>query len=154
MRLPFLFSSVAALGLIAAAPSAHPARTIAAPPDTITVFKSPTCGCCADWVDHIREHGFAVIVRDTADVTPVKNASGVPQALRSCHTAKGGGYVFEGHVPADLMSRVLRERPTIRGLAVPGMPVGSPGMEAGGRKDPYEVLTFDARGKTTVYAER
>jgi hypothetical protein len=154
MKLPFLFSSVAALGLLAALPAARSPSSNTAPPDTITVFKSPTCGCCADWVDHIREHGFAVIVRDMADVTPVKNASGVPQALRSCHTAKGAGYVFEGHVPADLMARVLRERPTVRGLAVPGMPVGSPGMEAGGRKDPYEVLTFDARGKTTVYAER
>ena len=121
--------------------------------DTVTVFKSPTCGCCAKWVDHIREHGFAVSVRDTAEVTPVKAALGVPQALRSCHTAEVGGYVFEGHVPADLMRRVLKERPKVRGLAVAGMPSGSPGME-NGRKDPYRVLTFDAQGRTAVYAER
>jgi hypothetical protein len=101
----------------------------------------------------MREHGFAVRVRDTSDVTTVKNALGVPQPLRSCHTAEIGRYVFEGHVPADLIERLLKERPAVRGLAVPGMPSGSPGME-NGRKDAYQVLTFDARGRTTVYAER
>jgi hypothetical protein len=132
-------------------PPAPSTRALSA--DSVTVFKSPTCGCCADWVDHMRENGFAVRVRDTSDVTVVKNALGVPQPLRSCHTAQIGRYVFEGHVPADLIQRLLAERPAVHGLAVPGMPSGSPGME-NGRKDAYQVLTFDARGQTTVYAER
>lgn len=118
----------------------------------VTVYKSPTCGCCKAWVKHLQANGFSVTTHDVADLGPYKTANGVPAALGSCHTAKVGGYVIEGHVPANDIKRLLKERPAVRGLAVPGMPVGSPGMEQGAQKDRYEVLTFDAQGKTAVYA--
>ncbi|MGH7314852.1 MAG: DUF411 domain-containing protein [Candidatus Rokuibacteriota bacterium] len=93
--------------------------------------------------------------QDTDDLTPIKRKLGVPTAIQSCHTALVEGYVVEGHVPADVIDRLLRERPSIAGLAVPGMPVGSPGMEAPGRApDRYQVLAFDREGRTTVYATR
>ena len=104
---------------------------------------------------HLRSHGFPVTERDETDPTPVKRRLGVPVALESCHTALVEGYVIEGHVPADLIDRLLRERPQVVGLAVPGMPVGSPGMESPGEKtQPYQVLTFDRGGRTTVFAAR
>ena len=119
----------------------------------VTVFKSPSCGCCKSWVEHLKKNGYAVTARDVADVNPLKDAHGVPQSLRSCHTALVGGYVIEGHVPADVVARLLRERPKIAGLAVPGMPAGSPGMEMG-RAEHYDVIAFDKAGKTRVYASR
>jgi hypothetical protein len=122
-------------------------------PVTVEVFKSPTCGCCAKWVDHLREHKFAVRTTDTDQVDAVKNKYGVPAAARSCHTALVGGYVLEGHVPAADVQRLLSERPAIVGLAVGGMPVGSPGMEVPGRPaDPFDVLTFDKSGRMSVYS--
>lgn len=120
----------------------------------MTVYKSPTCGCCGAWVDHIRQAGFTVEVVEEANVAPRKRALGVPARLGSCHTAVVDGYVIEGHVPAEDIQRLLAERPVTRGLAVPGMPVGSPGMEMGSRADPYEVLLFDENGKTQVFAAR
>jgi hypothetical protein len=119
----------------------------------ITVNKTPQCGCCKKWVEHLEDSGFEVQVVDMDSVELVKRQNGVPDALGSCHTALVEGYVVEGHVPADLIQRLLRERPKVRGLAVPGMPMGSPGME-GPRKQPYQVLTFDADGKTAVFADR
>jgi hypothetical protein len=119
----------------------------------MTVYKSPTCGCCAKWVDHVRAAGFVVTVHDTADVTPIKVANGVPEAAYSCHTAVVDGYVIEGHVPADVIRRLLRERPPVVGIAAPGMPAGSPGME-GMISQRYDVVTFDRAGKTTVYETR
>ncbi len=119
----------------------------------ITVYKSPYCGCCGMWSEHMRANGFAVNVREVEDVDPVKALYGVPPALASCHTAVVDGYVVEGHVPADLVKRLLAERPEARGLAVPGMPAGSPGMEGAGR-EPYDVFIFDDRGKIAVYARR
>ncbi len=118
----------------------------------VTVYKSPTCGCCKQWVRHMQASGFSVKAHDVADIVQNKTANGVPRTLGSCHTANVGGYVIEGHVPASDIKRLLKERPPVRGLAVPGMPVGSPGMEQGGHKDRYDVLTFDARGNTSVYA--
>lgn len=104
---------------------------------------------------HLREHGFAVTERPEDDLAPVKRRLGVPSALESCHTALVEGYVIEGHVAADLIDRLLRERPKIAGLAVPGMPVGSPGMETPGVKpERYQVLAFDRAGRTTVFATR
>lgn len=104
---------------------------------------------------HLREAGFTVTERNETDVTPVKRRLGVPSALDSCHTGLVEGYVIEGHVPADLIDRLLRERPKVVGLAVPGMPVGSPGMESPGQKpERYQVLTFDKSGRTTVFATR
>ena len=122
-------------------------------PATIEVFKSPTCGCCTKWVDHLREQKFVVRTTDTDQVDAVKNKHGVPMAARSCHTALVGGYVLEGHVPAADVHRLLKERPAIVGLAVGGMPVGSPGMEVPGRPaDPFDVLAFDKSGRTSVYS--
>jgi hypothetical protein len=118
----------------------------------VTVYKSPTCGCCKQWVTHMQANGFTVKAHDVADIVQYKTANGVPLMLGSCHTAIVGGYVIEGHVPASDIRRLLKERPPVRGLAVPGMPVGSPGMEQGGHKDHYNVLTFDAQGRTTVYS--
>lgn len=114
---------------------------------TIAVTKSASCGCCGAWVDHLRANGFAVTVRDVADVTPEKRRLGVPQALESCHTAVVEGYVVEGHVPAADVKRLLRDRSAhVKGLAVPGMPVGSPGMEVGDQKEPYLVIAWTADG--------
>jgi hypothetical protein len=120
----------------------------------VTVYKSATCGCCAKWNDHMRANGFDVTTTDLPDVTPVKDKNGVPPPMRSCHTALVGGYVIEGHVPADLVKKLLAEKPAnVAGIATPGMPMGSPGME-GPRKDAYQVMAFDKTGKATVYASR
>ncbi|MGH7559934.1 MAG: DUF411 domain-containing protein [Gemmatimonadales bacterium] len=137
---------------LAASPLATWLEAQAASRDMV-VYKDPSCGCCALWVDHVKAAGFTVAVRNTSDVASVKSRQKVPSRLHSCHTAIVGGYTLEGHVPADLVHRLLLEKPRVLGLAVPGMPAGSPGME-GPRKDPYEVLTFDASGKTTVFARR
>jgi hypothetical protein len=131
------------------------ARAGAAVLPDVVVYKSPTCGCCTEWVAHLRRHGFRVRSEDVAELQPVKARHGVPEELQSCHTALVGGYVVEGHVPADLVERLLRERPKVVGLAVPGMPVGSPGMELpGARAERYRVLTFDRDGRTGVFATR
>ena len=130
---------------------ALPAAALA--PVAITVYKDAGCGCCKAWVTHLEQNGFRATAHDVASMAEIKANLGVPAALHSCHTAVVGGYAIEGHVPADLVHRLLRERPKVAGLAVPGMPMGSPGME-GGRKDPYDVLTFDARGRTSVFAKR
>ncbi len=126
----------------------------ASPPVPRTVYKDPHCGCCAQWVAQVRPAGFAVTVRDTSDMATVKAAMGVPEALGSCHTARVGAYTIEGHVPADVIKQLLAEKPVARGVAVPGMPMGSPGMEQGGRKDRYDVLLFDKAGRTRVFASR
>lgn len=121
---------------------------------TMQVWKTPTCGCCGDWVDYMRGAGFALEVRDVSEreMIDVKRRHGLPVHLSSCHTAVVGGYVVEGHVPAEDVRRMLEERPDARGIAVPGMPLGSPGMEFGDRIDSYEVLLFDRDGATRVFA--
>lgn len=129
------------------------AATIAETP-TIKVYKLSTCGCCALWVDHMRAAGFELDVEDTDDMVAVKVDAGLPPQLQSCHTSFVGDYVFEGHIPAEVIARFLAEAPDARGLAVPGMPIGSPGMEIGDRVDPYDVIRFDAAGNTTVYESR
>ena len=126
--------------------------SVAAELPAVTVYKSPTCGCCTKWVDHLQQNGFEVQVQDRADMQAVKEELGIPQRLSSCHTAAVDGYVVEGHVPADDIRRLLHERPQAAGLAVPGMPVGSPGMEQGTRRDPYDVLLFTEDGGVGVYA--
>ena len=132
-----------------------PARTahpLAATGDsTVTVYKSPTCGCCRDWVQHMKDAGFTVVSVDTSDMNAVKHTHGVSGDIGSCHTALVGGYVLEGHVPAADVKRLLAERPAIVGLAVPGMPVGSPGME-GVYKQKYDVVAFDRTGGRSVFA--
>lgn len=118
---------------------------VAAP--AVTVHKDPNCGCCSGWIDHLRAAGFPVEVQETAALARVRQQHGVPPELASCHTALVGGYVIEGHVPALAVQRLLAERPDARGLAVPGMPVGSPGME-GRAPQPYTVLLFGPAGQT------
>ena len=124
----------------------------AAPRQTkITVYKDPSCGCCKNWIEHLKKHGYAVDAKDTPDMAEVKRTLGVPDALTSCHTAVVNGYLIEGHVPATDIARLLKEKPKVAGLAVPGMPMGSPGME-GPRQQHYQVLSFDKNGKTKVFA--
>jgi hypothetical protein len=142
------------LTLIVPPASAQPTRLQKPPVTELQVYKTPTCGCCGNWVDHVRAAGFTPAVHDMADLSGVKAKAGVPADLQSCHTAFVGGYVIEGHVPADVIRRLLQEKPDIAGIAVPGMPIGSPGMEQGSRKDAYEVIAFTKDGKTSVYAKR
>jgi len=119
----------------------------------IHVYKSPTCGCCTDWVDHLKENGFKVEVTETNNLNPIKIDAGLTPSLASCHTAFVGDYVIEGHVPANDIHRLIAEAPKAKGLSVPGMPAGSPGMEVGNRKDRYQVLMFNDSGQTKVFAE-
>jgi hypothetical protein len=121
----------------------------------IVVYKTPTCGCCAMWVEHMRQNGFQPEVHDVSasQVRAVSQAAGLKDEGTSCHTAKVGNFIVEGHVPAADVQRMLKERPAIAGIAAPGMPVGSPGMEMGGRKDPYNVIAFTKDGKSTVFAK-
>jgi hypothetical protein len=121
--------------------------------DEIVVYKSVACDCCEKWAQHLRGAGFRVTVHELADVTPIKKKYGVPTSTYTCHTALVRGYVIEGHVPADLVQRLLKEQPAIVGLAVPGMPVGSPGME-GAQKERYEVLAFTRSGELSPFAVR
>ena len=122
---------------------------------TVQVWKNPTCGCCAAWVEHLRAAGYPVEVEETTDLGAIKRAKGIPRPLTSCHTATVDGYVIEGHVPADVIDRVLAERPDVAGLAVPGMPVGSPGMEIEGQTPVhYEIVAFTSAGSTNVYDSR
>ena len=120
----------------------------------VEVFKTPTCGCCSQWVEHLRTNGFTVRTNDLNDLTEIKKARGVPDAVQSCHTAVVSGYVVEGHVPAADIQRMLKEKPAIAGIAVGGMPAGSPGMDYPGTKaQPYNVMSFDKNGTTRVFAK-
>ena len=118
---------------------------------TVQVYKSPQCGCCEKWVDHMKSAGFKVITHDTNTVAEHKTRLGVPLALGSCHTAEVGGYFVEGHVPAGDVKKLLAEKPQAKGLGVPGMPASSPGMDDGS-KTPYEVLLVGKDGSTTTFA--
>ena len=137
-------------GLTASVVVGYPRRSHAQPLPQVVVTKDPSCGCCSGWADHIRAAGFPVEIKETSEINRLKVRLGVPQELASCHTAEVGGYVIEGHVPADAIKRLLAEKPQAKGLAVPGMPVGSPGMEVEGTApDIYEVVLFGPRGPTT-----
>lgn len=142
--------------LIAAASAAVPGWAAAQAPRPATlvdVWKSPSCGCCKDWVKHLEANGFQVKIHDDGN-TDARQHLGLPLKYGSCHTAAVGGYAIEGHVPAREIHRLLNEKPQAVGLAVPGMPLGSPGMDGpvyGGRKDPYDVLLVRRDGTTSVY---
>jgi hypothetical protein len=138
--------------LTLAAPFALLAMSANASAATLLVTKSASCGCCAHWVEHMKKAGFTVKVNTVEDVTPTARRLGVPDALRSCHTSEIGGYVIEGHVPAADVKRLLATKPKAAGIAVPGMVMGSPGMEHGDHKQPYQVVLFDKSGKTKVFA--
>jgi len=129
------------------------ALPVAAAVPEIVVFKSPTCGCCEDWITHLRANGFTVTVNDVGNAA-ARRRLGIPQQLGSCHTGEVGGYAVEGHVPAREILRLLQERPAAAGIAVPGMPIGSPGMDGpayGNRRDPYDVLLVARDGSTRVF---
>jgi hypothetical protein len=117
----------------------------------VVVYKDPACTCCGKWVAHLQREGFPATATDVRDITAIKVKYNVPGKLQSCHTALVGSYVIEGHVPASDIRRLLKERPNVAGLTVPGMPTGSPGMEGLNGK-PYDVIAFDAAGKTRVYS--
>lgn len=118
----------------------------------VEVFKSPYCGCCGKWVEHLRQNGFQVNTHDVEDVTAARKKMGMPDRLGSCHTAKIGGYVVEGHVPAADIQRLLKEKPKALGLAVPSMPPGSPGMESA-KPVPYQTFLVRTDGTTQVFAQ-
>lgn len=121
----------------------------------LEVYKSATCGCCSKWVEHMQKAGFSVKVTEKSDddLDAFKTSKGIPRTAQSCHTALAGGYVIEGHVPADDVRRLLKERPAVAGIAVPGMPTGSPGMEVPGvAPAAYKVITFDKAGAVKVFS--
>jgi hypothetical protein len=149
LRREFMRVSVGATAALVAAPSLL--RALDAPLK-MTVYKSPSCGCCKDWVSYMQAQGFTADVKDMNDLSEIKRSLGVPAKLESCHTALVGAYVIEGHVPADLVKKILAEKPAIVGLAVPGMPADAPGM--GNGKTPYDVISWDKAGKTSVFAKR
>jgi hypothetical protein len=162
MRTWIVFSLMATVAA-ACSPASESASDTAAPVNVaaapladsllaMTVYKSQTCGCCAAWVDHVKQAGFRVTVVDTSNLEPIKARYGILPGQGSCHTATVGGYVIEGHVPAADIRRLLSERPQVAGLAVPGMPAGSPGME-GPTAQRYDVLAFTRQGTSTVWAK-
>jgi hypothetical protein len=132
-------------GLLALGSVAHAA--------TMTVHKSASCGCCAKWIEHVQKHGFTVKVVNVDDIMAVKAKAGIPDKLASCHTSMVGGYVVEGHVPAADIKKLLASKPKAKGIAVPGMPMGSPGMEHGDHRQPYQTLLLKADGSTRLFAQ-
>jgi hypothetical protein len=151
-RRQFLATFVLIVGLVwagtvwMAAQSARP---------QMTVYKSPTCGCCSKWVEHMQANGFDVKAVNVDDIDKVKRERGVPADAASCHTGLVNGYVVEGHVPADAVLKMLKDKPAFAGIAVAGMPMGSPGMEVpGGQKDAFNIVSFDKSGKTALYQKR
>jgi hypothetical protein len=144
-----LFASALVAAIVLTAGSTSAQR----PGPTVQVYKSPTCGCCANWVKHLQQHGFKTQVTEMDDVAGIKAQHRIPARAQSCHTAVVDGYVIEGHVPATDVQRLLKERPAVTGLAVPGMPIGSPGMEVPNVKpQAYDVVTFDKQGQLKVFA--
>ncbi|MBE9078107.1 DUF411 domain-containing protein [Romeria aff. gracilis LEGE 07310] len=119
----------------------------------LTVFRSPTCSCCGKWIEHMEAAGFQVQDEIAEDMTAVKQQYGVPANLASCHTTVADGYVIEGHIPAAYVQRLLTEKPDVAGIAVPGMPIGSPGMESGDYVEPYTVFSFTEDGNTETFVE-
>ena len=147
----FVLAAALALGpaIAASQPQSGTASTAQAP--VVEVWRSPACGCCGEWVKHLQKNGFATRVHMVEDTSTFRRAAGIPERLGSCHTAKVGGYAIEGHVPASEIRRLLSEKPKAVGLSVPGMPLGSPGMEQGPTKQPYDVLLVGNDGRTSVY---
>ena len=127
-----------------------PVKTVE--PIVIEVYRSPSCGCCGKWIAHLKENQFDVKDHVTNDVQVIKDKYGVPEKMASCHTALVNGYVVEGHVPAADIKKLLKLKPAVIGISVPGMPSGTPGMEMGGRKDPYQVVSFDKEKKYQVFS--
>lgn len=151
-RLGFGLAALPAVPIVSALGVGAKAR-MARPP--MTVYKSASCGCCKSWVAYMQKAGFTVTAKDVDDLDKIKKDLGVPVQLVSCHTGVIGAYLVEGHVPADVIGKFLAEKPAgARGIAVPGMPQSSPGMDVPGAKDKYDVILFTSAGKTSVYARR
>ncbi len=142
------FLSALAAGAVAVA---KPGQAATALP-RVDVYKNPSCGCCGAWIDHLEATGFPVQVIEMDDTAVARRRYGLPERFGSCHTAVVAGYVVEGHVPAGDVKKLLAMKPLAIGIAVPGMPVGSPGMEMGARKDPYQVLLVDRQGRERVFS--
>lgn len=140
------------LGFILAAVPASACAMAGTKPAQLTVYKSPYCGCCGAWIEHVKTSGLGTTVQEMEDVTPIAKKLGVPNAMRSCHTAVIDGYFVEGHVPAADIRKLSRERPEARGITVPGMPIGSPRMEQGDRRDAYDTLLVLADGSSRIFA--
>lgn len=141
------------LGAVAGALAAASLPVLGAPSlPLVEVYKNPDCGCCGAWVDHLKAAGFPVKVHETPDTGGIRKRHGMPDKFGSCHTGVISGYAIEGHVPAEDIKRLLAKKPAAAGLSVPGMPVGSPGMEVGSRKDAYQVLLIDKAGRASVFA--
>jgi len=139
------------LAAVATAANSLPSSAKAPLPEVV-VFKNPDCGCCGAWVDHMKAAGFPVKVHETPDTSAVRKRHGIPDEFGSCHTGVVAGYALEGHVPAEDVKRLLAKKPVAAGLSVPGMPVGSPGMEVGSRKEPFQVLLIDKAGRSRVFS--
>lgn len=157
-RIAQVLLTIGVLSFAVGATAAEPPRKAEATPSAsalpkVEVHKSPSCGCCGAWVEHMEHNGFKVTTHNVDNLGPIKERVGVPHGKGSCHTAEVGGYFVEGHVPAEEIKRLLAEKPKAKGLTVPRMPIGSPGMESGERVDPYEVLLVHEDGTTSVYAK-
>jgi hypothetical protein len=150
MKLAALVAALSTLALTTAAVRDLPVNAAAKKP-TITVYKDPNCGCCKNWIQYLTKHGYKVDAKDSPDMQQIKRTLGVPGALAACHTGVVNGYVIEGHVSAEDIDRLLAQKPKIAGIAVPGMPGSSPGMD-GPRTKAYQVLSFDKAGKTAVFS--
>jgi hypothetical protein len=150
MKLAALVAALSTLALTTAAVRELPTNTTAKKP-TITVYKDPNCGCCKNWIQYLVKHGYQVDAKDSPDMQQIKRTLGVPATLAACHTGVVNGYIIEGHVSAEDIDRLLAQKPKIAGIAVPGMPASSPGMDSP-RKQPYQVLSFDKTGKTAVFS--
>lgn len=139
------------LGIVVVGTLSGVALTARQAAPSVVVYKTPTCGCCTKWVEHLEANGFRVMAQNRDDLTPIRRQHGIPPRLTSCHTALVGSYVVEGHVPAADVKRLLADKPAIKGIAVPGMPIGSPGME-GPTPQRYETIAFTADGQLSVFA--
>lgn len=137
----------------AAVLASQPAQAIGADTATLVVYKEATCPCCNKWVEYMQANGFRVVTYNVTDLAAVKQKHDIASNLQSCHTTEVGGYYVEGHVPVDLVRKLLAERPRIAGITVPGMPVGSPGMEVG-PPEPYDILSVDSAGRTAIYGSK
>ena len=147
-----VFALVAATsGIIGSLPARSAPTSGLSTPIVVTSYRSSTCGCCKGWLDHLRKAGFTVKDYVTDNIGSVKQRYGVPDQMQSCHTARIGGYTVEGHIPVSAIQRLLKERPKVAGIAVPGMPLGSPGMESPLKKESYTVFTFTASGRTQPF---
>ena len=152
-RRQLLWSAGGVGGLLLFGGSAIGAAAQGAPATKLTMHRSPGCGCCLKWVAAAKEAGFDVTVVNSPDILAFKKQQGIPQKLYSCHTTLAGAYVVEGHVPFESIRKLLKTKPPIKGISVPGMPLGSPGMEVpSGEKQPFQVMAFDAAGKISTFS--